>query len=106
MGGAGGKAYCTGLCDLPTVLSSLWARKHDVDLMRVQYTEKHGGKESPIRAIDVPAEIIDFQSHLVRYIEQYEETRGRVRVPSIPELPVDAEAVLRSIEALDAKREE
>jgi len=100
-----GKFYCSGLCDVPTGLSSIYDRYLDVEQRRKAPGLSQEERDE-ILPIDIPLEILNFQNNLLQLISQYEETRGRVRIISIPPPPIDRESCWEAIASIDKEVEQ
>eukprot|EP01114_Cavostelium_apophysatum_P019189 TRINITY_DN6114_c0_g1_i1.p1 TRINITY_DN6114_c0_g1~~TRINITY_DN6114_c0_g1_i1.p1 ORF type:complete len:288 (-),score=66.93 TRINITY_DN6114_c0_g1_i1:167-1030(-) len=67
---------CSGLFDIPTIISSCWDRNQD---------------ESIEHKTDILKEIIDFQNQLVELVKSNPLTRGKVKLISVPSTPLNFE---------------
>lgn len=71
---------CNHLMDIPTIISSIWNRAQDQKELKT----------------DIAREILDFQNELITLINNHPLTRSKVRVISVPPLPLDI-STLKSV---------
>jgi hypothetical protein len=74
---------CDGLFDLPTIISSIYQRAEDARKNKVERTSEFD--------LDIGQEILVFQNCLLQLIRENEETRDKVKIISIPKLPLDVQ---------------
>jgi len=95
----GRSKYVSGMCNVPTIVSSIYDRYRDVEKQREEAKTKEEADD--ILEVDIEKEVLDFQNYLTKLIKNSKEARNTIRIMSTPELPLNKDKLLHAVAALD-----